>query len=123
MIIKNEMLSWPNAGMRRESLSDITIHENNGKYIVIATEREDNTGFSVTNGAEQLWQKVVEEYSLKEEDCIFVETYYWSDEPQRWDQVIIKNGKATWAPIPDFKKMLAEFGSEPKEQKRLEKVD
>lgn len=123
MIIKNEILSWPNAGVRRNSISDITIYENDGKYIVVATERQDNTGFSITNGAEQLWETVIGEYSLREKDCIFVETYYWSDEPQRWDRVRITNGKAVWESIQDFPKMLAEFDPNPKEETRLEKVN
>lgn len=89
MMIKNEMISWQNAYSRNKSLTDITIYEKDEKYLVVATERTDNTGCSITNGAEQLWEQVIKDYNLKKEDCIFVETYYWSDQPQRWIEFLL----------------------------------
>jgi len=65
--------------------------------VVIATERDDNPGASITNAAENLWAKVRERFG---DDIIAIEHY-----PKRggfaedWDVVTIVNGEAKWSSL------------------------
>jgi hypothetical protein len=65
--------------------------------VIIATERDDNPGASITNAAENLWAKVREQFG---DDIIAIEHY-----PKRggiaedWDLVRIEDGEAAWSPL------------------------
>lgn len=65
--------------------------------IVIATERDDNPGASITNAAESLWAKVREQFGA---DIIAVEHYPVRGEiKEDWDLVTIVDGSAHWSPL------------------------
>jgi hypothetical protein len=74
--------------------------------VVIATEREDNPGASITNAAENLWAKV---RGLFGDDIVAIEHYpanrYGGGRPIRdglkeeWDRVTIVDGTAEWSPL------------------------
>lgn len=79
---------WPR--MRR-SETHLTIC---GK-VVIATERDDNPGASITNAAENLWSKVREQFGA---DIIAVEHYPVRGEiKEDWDLVTVVDGSAHWS--------------------------
>jgi hypothetical protein len=81
----------------KRALTHLTIA---GK-VIIATERDDNPGMSITNAAENLWEKVRERFGA---DIIAIERY-----PERGPRngrlkeslslVTMVNGTATWTPL------------------------
>ena len=104
------------------SVSDIEIHENNGCFLIIATERGDNTGTSITNGAEYLYPYILSEFKLNKSDCIFVESYYSKVTNQfSYDQVFLEK-ETKWRNIFSFDMFLKEFQQPPESKSRLDSI-
>jgi hypothetical protein len=66
--------------------------------VVIATERDDNPGASITNAAESLWAKVREQFG---DDIIAIEHYpergtHFDPIKESWDIVETHTGSAKW---------------------------
>jgi len=67
----------------------ISVYENGKEKIACVLESPNNTGLSVTNGAESLWQAVEKRFG---HISIKLETY----DGITFDEVTIINGMATW---------------------------
>jgi hypothetical protein len=70
------------------------------KVVVVVTERDDNQGYSVTNGAEALWRAVALEHDWSYDEFIAVEHYPASAGIGRsLSQVHLGKGAITWSPL------------------------
>jgi len=99
MIIESGMFEWFNGRTSRESQSDIEIYRSDDKHLVIATERSDNPGPSVTNGAEYLWPSILKQFRLDPGKTVLIEHYKYPDR-ESWDVVTFSSlGSVTWSGI------------------------
>lgn len=93
------LFHWKNT--MNKSICHLKVFTYGTTRIAIATELPtgENTGMSVTNGAEMLWLNVIKEHG----DCECFETY----DGQQFDHVEIIRGTASWSPcVGDMKAIL-----------------
>jgi len=90
-LIYNNRFAWaPVNAMGLPAACYLRVYDNGGGHIVaIAKEIKDNTGRSITNGAEDLWLAVDRRFGRVNTK---LETY----DDRAFDRVIIKDKKATW---------------------------
>jgi len=61
--------------LKRPSLCDIRIKQLKNKVYVCVTELKENPGGSITNNADELYIKVLKDFSLRHKDTVFLERY------------------------------------------------
>ena len=100
MIIESGAFEWFNEGTRRPSRCDIEIYRSDEHHLVIATERDDNPGLSITNGAEYLWAQVLKQFRLNPAKTTLIEHYNYSHR-ESWDIVkfLSGNGNVSWSGV------------------------
>ena len=61
--------------LKRTAVCDIQIKKLNKKVYVCATELKENPGGSITNNADELYTKLLKDFSLKHNETVFLERY------------------------------------------------
>ncbi len=128
-IIDNVTFTWLSNVYLSPSVTNITIYEHADKYLIIATERNDNIGPSITNAAESLWPSVIEKYELaglKDKELTFIEHYVYPNLSENYDIVYLNENVATWKHIVSWKAFLKHFSevvNPSKARNRLEEVE
>jgi len=134
--IIREEIGWPSSNFGPNSRSNVQIYKNSKeKYVIVAIERDDNPGQSITNGAENLWKFVLHKYKLKSEDCTFIESYHYKNSPNSYSFVFITEETSTehngeydrelvkWAPLDDFQEFIRNFFLVELPSSRLDSID
>lgn len=89
----------------QRSVAHLCIFMRGKQLVVIATERSDNPGASITNAAENLWRYVAMSYDWPYEDMIAIEHYVkdrYGDSraqiPRQLDRVHLESA-IRWSPL------------------------
>jgi len=98
MIIESGTFEWSNGAINRESQTDIEIYRGGTGHLVIATEKDSNTGLSITNGAELMWPAILKQFHLDPGTTVLIEHYKYPNS-ETWDIVTLPNGGASWSGV------------------------